>query len=313
MKSVPIFFLVLFIFFGFLSCNKMDPNVKYESASTPISSTESTNIVAEDATLKSLATSSAAKVSSLDSLRKFIRTAEIRGEVNDVVSSTTTIENIAAQQGGFVISSNLRNNHHKNVKPISRDSALEIISTNLQSDLVIRVPFRLLDSTLRAIARQIKLFDYRKINAHDVTLDEIEQELIRVSSANLSEQIAVIGTQAGNTTTRIEAADRAAQAKNAEQAAWLKNKRTEDQVQFSTITIAIYENQRTKTTKIANNEMIAQDSSFGYELASAFRAGWQGLGNVFIALMHLWPLYMVVGIFSFLMKNKGVKINSKNK
>jgi Domain of unknown function (DUF4349) len=311
MKLVHISFFALLVFCGLFACQKMESNANTEGAHAPKSLTESANISEEDKTLQALGTSAAAKVSRLDSLRKFIRTAEIKGEVQDVVNSTMAIETIAAQQGGFVISSKLDNNHYKDIKQISTDSALEITTTNLRSDMVIRVPFRPLDTTLRAIARQIKLFDHRYINAQDVTLDAIEQELLRVSNANLSTQMTNIGTQAGNTDTRIAAADRAAQAKNAEQAAWLKNQRIEDQVQFSTVSIAIYENSRIKTTMIINLEKTVQSPNFGYEISNAFRSGWRGLCNVFVTLLYLWPLYLVVGILYYLLKSRSVKFVKK--
>jgi hypothetical protein len=313
MKSVQIFLAILLVFCGLFACQNAE-NAPYNSKSSAIS-TESDAIAYNANTAaqpENLATSVVAKVSRIDSLRKLIRTAEIKGKVNDVVKTTLSIENIASQQNGFVISSKLDNDYNTHSSPISLDSAIEITNATLRSELVIRVPFRQLDTTLRAIGKQIEFFDHRNIAVIDVTLDDIEQELARKRNEALTGQMTAIGAQAGNTTTRIEATDREAQARVAAQTAWLEQQRIADKVQYSNVSINIYERERVLTKMIANREKPVVEPSFGYRIASAFSTGWGGMSTVLIGLLYLWPLYLVMGALYFILKKRKIIHGTNN-
>jgi hypothetical protein len=308
MKSFQFLAFTLFVFCGLGACNKAEnaPYASNTSVETEASINANSVILPE-----TMATSAVAKVSHFDSLRKFIRTAEIRGKVNDVIKTTLTIESIASQQNGFVISSKLNNNQSTHIDLISQDSAIEITNTTLHSELVIRVPFRQLDSTLRAIGKQIEFFDHRYITAVDVSLDEIEQELARKRNETLTGQMTAIGTQAGNTATRIEATDREAQARAAAQTAWLEQQRIADKVQYSNVSIRIYESERILTKMIANTEKPIAGPSLAYKFGAAFQSGGRGLSAMLVGLTHLWPLILVMGLVLWFLKKKEVKVVRK--
>ena len=92
--------------------------------------------------------SSAAVNDEKDSLRKFIRTAELKFKVDNVIESTYNIESIAKQQGGFVTFTNLtseRNNF--NTVAVSADSSLETTCITITNLMTIRIPNIKLDTT----------------------------------------------------------------------------------------------------------------------------------------------------------------------
>ena len=96
--------------------------------------------------------SKAAIPSAIDSLKKFVRNAEMRFRVKNTAAATIRIEDIVLRNGGFIISSQLGSQVElQHTTPVSRDSALETTRFRMHSHLVIRVPYRLLDTTLRSI------------------------------------------------------------------------------------------------------------------------------------------------------------------
>ena len=80
----------------------------------------------------------AAAVGRFDSIKKFIRTAELRFQVENVVKNTLEIEKIATNNGGFIAESNLENElGFQKTVPISRDSAIETTEIGLKSNITL--------------------------------------------------------------------------------------------------------------------------------------------------------------------------------
>ena len=105
--------------------------------------------------------------------RAFLKTADIKFKVKDVVSSTYNIENTCNTQGGFVTSSSLESIiGRKESVPISEDSSVEISTYSVSNSIIIRVPNNKLDTVLKAIAANVDYLDSRIIKAEDVNLKD---------------------------------------------------------------------------------------------------------------------------------------------
>ena len=115
--------------------------------------------------------------------RKFIRTAELKFQVQDVSNTTTNIERLVRNQGGFVIYTNLSSSiDNKETYQISRDSSLETIHYILSNDIKLRVPNRKFDSTIQAIALLVDFLDYKAVKADDVSLQLLDNQLTKKRS-----------------------------------------------------------------------------------------------------------------------------------
>ena len=113
---------------------------------------------------------------SLDSLHKFIGTAEVKFRVRHVLSATRQLEDVALRNHGFVTVSNLRTEvEYHSEQLISRDSAVETTRFSMHSHLVLRIPCQQLDTTLRAMHRLAEFLDYRHVRAEDVALKMMEK------------------------------------------------------------------------------------------------------------------------------------------
>lgn len=134
--------------------------------------------------------SSAAVENKKDTLRKFIRTADLKFKVKDVARATYAIEDIAARFNGFVSYTNLFSTiTNQTTIPVSKDSSLETIYYVVQNNMTLRVPNVKLDSTLKALPPLIDYLDHRIIQADDVHLQLLENRLKKERVTNSRERI----------------------------------------------------------------------------------------------------------------------------
>jgi hypothetical protein len=136
----------------------------------------------QDAALNGELFSSAASIpSGIDSLKKFVRGAEIKFSVNNTADATLRIEDIALRHGRFVINSTLNSEVElRQNTPMNRDSAIETTRYTLHSQIVLRVRYRQLDTTIRSIGKLSVFLDQRRVSAEDVGLHMFEKELARL-------------------------------------------------------------------------------------------------------------------------------------
>lgn len=252
----------------------------------------------EDAVANGHIFSSAAAVpSAIDSIKKFVRTAEMRFRVKDTEYATLRIEDIALRNGGFVISSNLNTDVElRQTTPISRDSALETTRFTVRTQLVIRVPYRQLDTTLRSIGRLSDFLDLRHVSAEDVGLKMLEQELAR-----LRESIYRTDLSNSEESKYSPKADRARDSRAATDQARIETLKLEDAIRFSTIRLDIYQLQQIRQTIVANTAVHIPQRPFAARLGDALRSGSQVFTVLLLGIVHLWGVILlaVAGYFGW--------------
>jgi len=249
--------------------------------------------------------SSAAVENNKDSTRKFIRTAELKFKVKNVLASTYSIENITNRQEGFVTYTNLISNiNNVTTTAISVDSSLETTYFTVKNDIILRVPDTKLDTTLKEISKNIDFLDYRIIKAEDVALQILSNSLTQQrSEKNENRLINAIdnrGKKLGETTiaeevllSKQEQADRAK----------ISNLSLADQINFSTINLSIYQRQSIKRELISNSKNIeAFEPSFGSKVVESSKLGWKVLEALILFLIKIWGLFLFAIIVFFIYK-----------
>jgi cbb3-type cytochrome oxidase subunit 3 len=67
-----------------------------------------------------------------------------------------------------------------------------------------------------------------------------------------------------------------------------------DQIEFSTINIAIYQRKSVKQELIANEKNVdAYEPGFMYKFVAAIKSGWHILQAIVIGIMHFWALILI--------------------
>jgi len=281
--KLPKLFYVVLLAASIFSCK--ENRGKEESIS------ESSEVSSEDAK----AISSSAAVVDKNSDRKFIRTADLRFKVKNVAQSTYSIENTVAKFGGFVTSTELRSNVvNTSQTKKSSDSIVETTRFIVENNMVIRVPNTLLDTTLKTIARQIDYLDYRIIKADDVSLkllsNDLSQKRNQQNQARVEDAIKNRGKKLGET---VDAEDRVYNSQTQSDEAKISNLSMKDQVNFSTLSLSLYQKEAIKRETIANSESDEFRTNIGVRLVDGLKTGWHILEEIIVFIVHLWAFILI--------------------
>ncbi len=292
---IHLFALTAIIFLSF-SCARshkeaplmMETSVMADETALAPSSTEYT---AAD-----FVSSSAARENTADTTRRFIRTAELHFKTKDAIRATYAIEDIITRHGGFVEDTELRStvNHTTSIR-VSRDSTLESTFYTISNTMKLRVPFRQLDPTLKDIAAWAEFMDYRKVSATDVRLSLLRNDLTRRRVARQEKRLESAIDEKGEKLNQIaDAEDRLAVRQEQADQALLSNMELKDKLEFSTITVQLWQERTCKRVMKANEKSIDRyHPGFGIRFADAIKAGWQGFIDFVIFMMNFWALWLI--------------------
>jgi hypothetical protein len=223
--------------------------------------------------------------------KKIIRTADLTIKVKDVTRSTYEIEDITEEFGGFVESANQTNEIIEQSKTeVSKDSILEITKYSVKSNIVIRVPSKNLSATIKAISRQIGSVDSYNIKADDVSLRMRSNELTQKRNIKTEKRVEkAIDTKGVKMKDVINAENDLAEKKEERDNARLENISMQDQVNFSTLSIQIYQGDLVKKELIANaTDINSYKPSIGTRIADSLKSGWYVLANIIDFLFQIW-------------------------
>ena len=231
---------------------------------------------------------------------KFIRKADIRFKVKDVEGSTYRIESIVRANGGYVSHTHLAAASDRSEKiKVSRDSSLEITYYNVSNNITIRVPNQLLDSTLQEVAREIQFLDHRTIDADDVSIQYLENELgkrryegTKAKLLNSAKQKELNATQ-DISISRKEKADEY----------FIANKYLDRDVNFSVVNIEIYQRPTAHRELVANEENInAYQPGLLSRIGDSMATGWNILEDLLVLIVRFWGLIALLILGYFLLR-----------
>lgn len=292
MKLQKLFYVVL-LSASIFSCSQ---NRNQEEAMS-----ESAEASSQDAKM----VSSSAAVVDKNSNRKFVRTADLRFKVKNVAQSTYSIENTVSKFGGFVTSTELKSNIvDVSTAKKSSDSIVETTRFIVENNMVIRVPNTLLDSTLKTIAKQIDYLDYRIIKADDVSLallaNDLSQRRNQQNQARVEEAIQNRGKKLGET---VDAEDRVYDSQTQADEARISNLSLKDQVNFSTVSLSLYQKEAIKRETLANSKSDEFRTNIGVRLIDGLKTGWHILEEIIVFIVHLWA-FILIGFLGWFIYKK---------
>jgi len=248
--------------------------------------------------------SSAAIENEKDTSRKFIRTAEMKFRVKDVIKATYEIEDITSHFGGFVTYTNLTSTSDPSVTKLSADSSLEVIHYTTINSMTLRVPNTKLDSTLKSIGKLVEYMDYRIIKAEDVALQLLSNQLtdtrIRRHEKRLTDAIVQRGKKLQETTDAEENLfNKQEQADNAH----IANLTFLDQIQYSTVILSLYQKPVVKREVVANEyNTKAYEPGFGKKLLESCQEGWNIFEGLVLFIVRLWGLIILAIVLLIIFK-----------
>ena len=270
---------------------------------------ESADYAAETTTDSTSVISSSAAVENKNSDRKFVRTADVKFKVKNVAKSTYAIEEATSKFGGFVTYTNLQSNIYDEDKTkVSQDSTLVTTKYKVDNNITIRVPNTKMDTVIKTIAKQINFLDYRIIKADDVSLQMLANEMAQKRSNTSEKRIEkAIDNKGKKLNQIINAEENLATKREENDATKLQNLSLKDQVNYSTLTLNIYQDESIKQEMIANEKSInAYRPNIGLQIWDSLKTGWFMLENILSFIVVLWP-FALIGFIGFLGYKKYLK------
>lgn len=253
--------------------------------------------------------SSSAAVENKNSNRKFVRTADVKFKVKNVAKSTYAIEDATTKFGGFVTYTNLQSNiHSEDRTKVSQDSTLVTTKYKVDNNITIRVPNTKMDTVIKTIAKQIHFLDYRIIKADDVSLQMLSNELAQKRSNSSEKRLANAIDSKGKKLNQVVKAEETLDAKKEQNdASKLQNLSLQDQVNFSTLTLNIYQDESIKQEMVANEKSInAYRPNIGLQIWDSVKTGWFILEHIISFIVVLWP-FALIGFLGFMGYKKFLK------
>lgn len=272
-------------------------------------SKENATYMEEAATDSTSVISSSAAVENKNSNRKFVRTADVKFKVKNVAKSTYAIEDATTKFGGFVTYTNLQSNiHSEDRTKVSQDSTLVTTKYKVDNNITIRVPNTKMDTVIKTIAKQIHFLDYRIIKADDVSLQMLSNELAQKRSNSSEKRLENAIDSKGKKLNQVVKAEETLDAKKEQNdASKLQNLSLQDQVNFSTLTLNIYQDESIKQEMVANEKSInAYRPNIGLQIWDSVKTGWFILEHIVSFVVVLWP-FALIGFLGFLGYKKFLK------
>lgn len=261
------------------------------------------NKEAEEQVTAEQLTSSA--TSYVDGERKFVRTANANFRVKDVYQSAIAIENIVANQDGFVVANQINANVDRvNRYSIGDAKLIELAEYTVQGNLTVRVPSNKTQDFLRAMITQVEFLDQRTFNAHDVQFELLRKQLEFLRNQEAQKQLGDLSTSPGKIADKAAIISGQNDTKAVRDEAVVVQKEVEDKVAFSTISLSLYQLSKIRKTELDDVDAIAKQIRPGFfkRLFSAVSTGWYGLLDIVIDLFAIWPLWLVIGLAVFAVK-----------
>lgn len=248
--------------------------------------------------------SSSAAVVNLTSNRKFVRTADVKFKVKNVTQSTYAIEDATSKFGGFVTYTNLESNiYDENKTKISPDSTLVSTKYKVENNITIRVPNAKLDTVLKIISKQVHFLNYRRIKADDVSLQIVSNEMTQKRSTVSEKRLENAIDAKGKKLKEIGSAEENLDLKKEQNdLVKIQNLSLNDQINFSTVSLNIYQDESIVQEMVANEKSINfYRPNIGLQILDSLKTGWFMLENIVSTVVLLWPLLLLgfLGYFGY--------------
>lgn len=315
--------LALIVFIALLSaCSKpYDGEMSHQSASSDVVSVDMASVAGTDdpnglnpdnsnpdnPTLDSQATTQGERAHLAN--KAFIIKADVNFAVKDVVATKDQLESLTLQTGGYIQTSKIYNNTTDTHRyPIGGEQLKVLTHFVRHGMMTVRIPKANVGEFLKGVQGQVVFLDGQEFNATDVALDlqrnALHAQIEAERQAKLGELNATKTDDLADKSTHVgEMTD----SKYRQTLAELDRKALAEQVAFSTITLAFYQNPQIFESVMPDTQAyIAKDerANFGHRFVQSIGTGWLYFLEFILWLTSLWAF--VLGLIIAVMFYKKV-------
>jgi hypothetical protein len=225
--------------------------------------------------------------------RKFLRTADLKFRTKDVRKATYLVEDLTRHFDGFITRNDLQSRIlYQDKTQISADSLLEITTFNVEGNISIRVPNRNLDSLVRQLNQLIDYLDHRTVTAEDVNLTLLRNSLKinRLESFDKRNQ-QVNDSRKGDILKANTAEEDRLDRQMASDDYKINNKDLEDKVNYSTVSLMLYQREQVSKALLPNPKSIeSYKPNLFLRVWNSIKDGWVIIEEIIVFLFKLWAV-----------------------
>ena len=226
-------------------------------------------------------------------------------KVADVVKSSSAIEKLTQQQGGYVALSDITNNETDRRTFAKGAQNITLITYQRQANMTVRIPKVNVKAFLQQIQAQVAFLNEQSFSAQDVTLDIYREQLAAKLNNDMAaelEQERLKSQNGKDQSSNVDAISATYAARAQQQYAKLEQMDIADKVKYSTITLSFSQPTSSYKETTQNIDLLidAESPSFSEQVLESFKVGWDTLKIVIIRLIGLWWLLVIMALFYLL-------------
>jgi len=218
---------------------------------------------------------------------KLVKKADIRFKVKSVQQTSEQIATLTTSLGGMVIHHTI-NSTSENSADIKRsnDSVLRVSVVNITAEMTVKIPPANLERFMLQVAKMGLYID----NSHmDITDKSLEYLATRLKLKNQSDRVAA-DKKAGNA---AKTPDDMLAFKNNMVDQQITNRKTDDSVKNSLISLSFYESNAIQREIIANNDLSAYNPPVSQRLGMSIQNGWDVFISVLVGVTNVWMIFPI--------------------
>lgn len=218
---------------------------------------------------------------------KLVKTAGLHCKVHDVEKSTRAVSAIAQQFGGMVFNLSMEYEETgRNELPLSADSLMIVTVATPQANMTIRMPSQNLEAFMYGVADIGYFTRSSTLNIDDRSLQYLENNLKQQSRTAVITGSSLRRDKSFTHTRPIQVKDDVIDKQ-------LANKSIDAQVNYSTVSLNLYQNQVIRKEVVANYAVADYQLPFSQRLGNAISNGWQMFQSFLLVLAHLWMFVFI--------------------
>ncbi|MCB0705779.1 MAG: DUF4349 domain-containing protein [Saprospiraceae bacterium] len=207
--------------------------------------------------------------------RKIIKTADYRIRVNSVEESTTRIENLVTEYGGYITAQEVNSSSYE-----------------LNGTISIRVPAEKFDALLEALGGEAEFTNYKRVEARDVTEEYVDIETRLATKKEVRDRYVDILRNKAKTVEEVLLAEEQIRVIQEEiESREGRLRFLKDRVSMSTINLNIYQ------LIEYQEEPSVYKRNFWGELKDNIVDGGALIRDIFLGLVSIWPLILLLLLF----------------
>lgn len=232
---------------------------------------------------------------------KLVKTADIHFKVKNVEQTSERIATLTTNLNG-IVTHQVINSTSGSSQDICKgdDSLIRVTIINTTADMTVKIPPANIETFLNQVQRMGIYINNSKMDITDKSLDYLSTRLKLKNQNELVEQQKNEGTDK-------KSPDNLLAFKNNIVDQQIDNRRIDDSVKNSVVTLSFYESNIVSKEVIANDDLSAYNLSFGKRLNIAFQNGLDAFIFIIVGIANFW-IFIVLGVATWFLfryyKNK---------